>query len=116
MDADELVVLGSGAAGVSAACAYREAGGTGPVRILSADVDPPYERPPLSKNFLRGETSAEKISLLDAGEDHALWRRLGAAGHRIGQEPGAIVRTSARLDGRAPDGLSTLLRRLASGE
>ncbi|WP_410632453.1 NAD(P)/FAD-dependent oxidoreductase [Amycolatopsis sp. cmx-4-83] len=55
MDAENLVVVGSGPAGVSAARAYREAGGTGPVRLLTADPDPPYERPPLSKEFLRGE-------------------------------------------------------------
>ncbi|MBE1494622.1 NADPH-dependent 2,4-dienoyl-CoA reductase/sulfur reductase-like enzyme [Amycolatopsis lexingtonensis] len=55
MDAETLLVVGSGPAGVSAARAYREAGGAGPVRLLSADADPPYERPPLSKEFLRGE-------------------------------------------------------------
>ncbi len=49
------------------------------------------------------------------GEDHSLWRRLREAGYRIGVEPGAVVHTSARLTGRAPDGLSSLLRRLASG-
>jgi 3-phenylpropionate/trans-cinnamate dioxygenase ferredoxin reductase subunit len=56
MDAQNLVVIGSGPAGVSAARAYREAGGTGPVTVLTADTDPPYERPPLSKEFLRGES------------------------------------------------------------
>jgi 3-phenylpropionate/trans-cinnamate dioxygenase ferredoxin reductase subunit len=57
MDAQHLVVIGSGPAGVSAARAYREAGGTGPVNLLTADTDPPYERPPLSKEFLRGEAA-----------------------------------------------------------
>ncbi|WP_326837471.1 glycosyltransferase family 2 protein [Amycolatopsis rhabdoformis] len=46
------------------------------------------------------------------GEDHDLWRRLGAAGFRCRVEPAAVVRTSARLDGRAPDGLAALLRDL----
>jgi hypothetical protein len=46
------------------------------------------------------------------GEDHDLWRRLGEAGFRRGVEPAAVVRTSARLDGRAPDGLAALLRSL----
>ncbi|SEP37539.1 glycosyltransferase [Amycolatopsis saalfeldensis] len=50
-----------------------------------------------------------------SGEDHSLWNRLENAGYRLGQEPGASVRTSARLDGRAPGGLSSLLRKLASG-
>jgi hypothetical protein len=47
------------------------------------------------------------------GEDHDLWRRLGRAGFRRCYESGAPVVTSARLRGRAPDGLAALLRTLA---
>lgn len=47
------------------------------------------------------------------GEDHDLWRRLGQAGFRRCYESGAPVVTSARLVGRAPDGLAALLRGLA---
>ena len=36
-----------------------------PVRILTADSDPPYARPPLSKEFLRGET--DDVALHPAG-------------------------------------------------
>lgn len=50
-----LVVIGSGAAGVSAARAYIDAGGPGPVLMVTEDVDRPYERPPLSKEVLSGE-------------------------------------------------------------
>lgn len=56
MSAAGLIVVGSGPAGVSAAESYRRNGGDGPVLVLSADPDLPYERPPLSKEFLRGET------------------------------------------------------------
>ncbi|WP_181776534.1 glycosyltransferase [Amycolatopsis pittospori] len=45
-------------------------------------------------------------------EDHDLWRRLAHAGFRLAYADEAKVMTSARLDGRAPDGLSTLLRTL----
>jgi NADPH-dependent 2,4-dienoyl-CoA reductase/sulfur reductase-like enzyme len=51
-----LVVVGSGPAGVSAAEAFRRHRVDSPVRILTADPAPPYARPPLSKEFLRGET------------------------------------------------------------
>jgi 3-phenylpropionate/trans-cinnamate dioxygenase ferredoxin reductase component len=51
-----LVVVGSGPAGVSAAEAFRKHEKDAPVRIMTADRDLPYERPPLSKDFLRGET------------------------------------------------------------
>ncbi len=47
------------------------------------------------------------------GEDHDLWRRLADAGFRLAYADEAKVMTSARLHGRAPDGLATLLRALA---
>ena len=56
MSAAGLIVVGSGPAGISAAESYRRNGGEGPVLVLSADPDLPYERPPLSKDFLRGDT------------------------------------------------------------
>ena len=50
-----LLVIGSGPAGVSAARAYVKAAGPGPVALISADIDEPYQRPPLSKEVLAGE-------------------------------------------------------------
>jgi len=47
-----------------------------------------------------------------SGEDHDLWCRLSEAGFSCRFEAAAAVRTSARVDGRAPDGLAALLRRL----
>jgi integrase/recombinase XerC len=43
------------------------------------------------------------------GEDHGLWRRLRGAGYTVAQPVGITVRTSARLHGRADDGLAGLL-------
>jgi hypothetical protein len=51
-----------------------------------------------------------------AGEDHGLWRRLHAAGYALAQPIGIRVRTSARLRGRADDGLADLLRTLHAGD
>jgi NADPH-dependent 2,4-dienoyl-CoA reductase/sulfur reductase-like enzyme len=62
-----LVIVGGGPAGLSAARSYREARGSRPIRMISADDDPPYGRPPLSKDFLRGE--AEDSDLPLAGQD-----------------------------------------------
>lgn len=50
-----LLIVGGGLASARAIKAYREAGGDGPVRLLSADSFVPYHRPPLSKRYLRGE-------------------------------------------------------------
>lgn len=51
-----LIVVGSGPAGVSAAAAFRKQRPDLPVQIITDDPDRPYARPPLSKEFLRGET------------------------------------------------------------
>ena len=55
---ERIVIVGGGVAAARVAQAFRKAGGEGPVTILSADSDPPYNRPPLSKGFLRGELEA----------------------------------------------------------
>ena len=51
-----LAIVGGGAAGLAAARAYRDAGGEGPVTMLTPEPDAPYVRPLLSKQLLRGET------------------------------------------------------------
>ncbi len=53
MDTYELIIIGSGPAGVAAARGYRAAGGSGPVLMVTGDEDMPYARPPLSKEGLR---------------------------------------------------------------
>ncbi|MDN5764748.1 MAG: FAD-dependent oxidoreductase [Humibacillus sp.] len=68
MDAYSLIVIGSGPGGVSAARAYLSAGGAGPVLLLTADDDPPYQRPPLSKEALR---SADAQALTPIDDDLA---------------------------------------------
>jgi 3-phenylpropionate/trans-cinnamate dioxygenase ferredoxin reductase component len=55
MAESRIVVVGGGLATARLAKAYRENGGTDPLLVISADVDPPYHRPPLSKRYLRGE-------------------------------------------------------------
>jgi 3-phenylpropionate/trans-cinnamate dioxygenase ferredoxin reductase component len=51
-----IIIVGSGPAGGAAAESYRKHDAATPVRILSADRGFPYARPPLSKEFLRGQT------------------------------------------------------------
>lgn len=60
-----LLVVGGGPAGLSAAKAYREHEGAGVVRLVSADVHPPYNRPPLSKDYLRGESGPDVLAMED---------------------------------------------------
>ena len=56
-----IVIVGGGLAAARVATAFRGAGGNGPVTILSADTQLPYNRPPLSKGFLRGEIEAGDV-------------------------------------------------------
>jgi NADPH-dependent 2,4-dienoyl-CoA reductase/sulfur reductase-like enzyme len=58
---DGLIVIGSGPAGLAAAEAFREHDTSSPVRILTADLDLPYARPPLSKEYLRGQTDDVRL-------------------------------------------------------
>jgi NADPH-dependent 2,4-dienoyl-CoA reductase/sulfur reductase-like enzyme len=63
MSRAELLVIGAGPAGQSAAAAYREAGGSGRVVLLTFEGHLPYERPPLSKELLRGELEPDAIGI-----------------------------------------------------
>jgi 3-phenylpropionate/trans-cinnamate dioxygenase ferredoxin reductase component len=62
-NAHELLIVGGGPAALSAARAYREAGGPGSVGIVTDERRMPYERPSLSKGLLRGEIAEEEIPL-----------------------------------------------------
>jgi nitrite reductase/ring-hydroxylating ferredoxin subunit len=50
-----VVILGGGAAGLAAADMLRREGYDGPVSTVSADSDPPIDRPNLSKDYLAGK-------------------------------------------------------------
>jgi 3-phenylpropionate/trans-cinnamate dioxygenase ferredoxin reductase subunit len=53
------VIAGGGLAGAKAAETLREEGFDGRVILLGAEAERPYERPPLSKDYLRGERDAK---------------------------------------------------------
>ena len=50
-----IVVVGAGLAGLRLVESLREGGHTGPIALVGAEEEPPYDRPPLSKQVLRGE-------------------------------------------------------------
>ena len=58
-----MVIVGSGPAGVSAAEAFRQHNPDEPIRIITDDPALPYERPPLSKEFLRGDAEPADTEL-----------------------------------------------------
>jgi 3-phenylpropionate/trans-cinnamate dioxygenase ferredoxin reductase component len=61
------VIAGASLAGAKAAETLRSEGFDGRVVMIGAEHERPYERPPLSKVYLRGEAGREKIYVHDAG-------------------------------------------------
>src|SRR5947199_8974363 len=60
-----IVIVGAGAAGATAAETLRAEGFDGRVILVGAEAQAPYERPPLSKDYLRGERERARIALHD---------------------------------------------------
>jgi NADPH-dependent 2,4-dienoyl-CoA reductase/sulfur reductase-like enzyme len=58
-----LVIAGGGPAALATARGYREAGGDGDITLVTPEAMIPYNRPPLSKDFLRGEMSEDELPI-----------------------------------------------------
>ncbi len=86
-----LIVIGSGPAGVGAAEAFRKHNSTLPVRLISADPAVPYERPPLSKDFLRGDTDDVALHPLSWFSDREIELVRGVQVDRIDPADGFVV-------------------------
>jgi 3-phenylpropionate/trans-cinnamate dioxygenase ferredoxin reductase component len=119
------VIVGAGLAGAKAAETLRADGFDGRLLLLGEEAERPYDRPPLSKTYLRGETDPNSLHLHDEGfyADHDIQLRTStsvrsidpahrhielASGERIGYDrlllaPGAAPRRlplpGADLDG-----------------
>ena len=61
------VIVGASLAGAKAAEALRTEGFDGRVVLVGAEDERPYERPPLSKDYLRGEAQRDKLYVHPAG-------------------------------------------------
>ena len=57
----DVLIVGGGHGGAQAALALRQRGFEGRITIATREAFPPYERPPLSKDYLAGERPFEKI-------------------------------------------------------
>ncbi len=58
-----IVVIGAGQAGAALAFRLRALGHAGPLTLVGEEADPPYQRPPLSKAYLKGEMARERLYL-----------------------------------------------------
>ncbi|MFY9349197.1 MAG: FAD/NAD(P)-binding oxidoreductase [Sphingobium sp.] len=62
----DVLIVGAGHAGAQAAIALRQAGFAGSVGMIGDEKEPPYERPPLSKEYFAGEKTFERILIRPA--------------------------------------------------
>lgn len=121
-----IAVVGASLAGLASARALRAQGFDGRITLIGDEHHPPYDRPPLSKEFLAGTATEEDIQLTDTDDaDLALDWVIGtpasalatsekavvlADGTRIGAD-GVVLATGARarrLPGSPPAGVYTL--------
>jgi 3-phenylpropionate/trans-cinnamate dioxygenase ferredoxin reductase subunit len=75
------VIVGGGLAGAKAAEGLRNEGFDGRIVLIAEEGEAPYERPPLSKDYLRGESPREKARVHPDGfyADHDIDLRTGTA-------------------------------------
>ena len=66
MQSADIVIVGTGHGGAQAAIALRQQGFAGSILMLGRDGDLPYERPPLSKDYLAREKPFERILIRPA--------------------------------------------------
>lgn len=66
MNRYDVVIVGAGHAGAQAAIALRQAKFSGSIAMIGDEPDLPYERPPLSKDYLAGDKPFERLLIRPA--------------------------------------------------
>jgi 3-phenylpropionate/trans-cinnamate dioxygenase ferredoxin reductase subunit len=87
------VIVGAALAGAKAAEALREEGFEGRIVLLGQEAELPYERPPLSKDYLRGESPREKARVHPDGyyAEHGIELRTSTTVERIDTAASEVV-------------------------
>jgi 3-phenylpropionate/trans-cinnamate dioxygenase ferredoxin reductase component len=93
------VIVGAGHAGGKAAEALREEGFDGRIVLIGEEPEQPYERPPLSKDYLRGESPRKKARLHADGfyGDQQIELRTESTVERIDTEAREVVVDGERI-------------------
>src|SRR5712692_773812 len=89
--AQRYVIVGASLTGATAAVTLREEGADGDVILIGAEREPPFERPPLSKAYLRGDVPFDKALVRPAAfyAEHGIQTVFGIRATRI--DPSARV-------------------------
>src|SRR6185503_18245078 len=85
-----VAVVGASLAGLSAARALRAQGFDGELTIVGAETHRPYDRPPLSKEFLAGRIDAAALALESDDDDLRAGWRLGVSATGLDAAGGAV--------------------------
>jgi 3-phenylpropionate/trans-cinnamate dioxygenase ferredoxin reductase component len=103
MAAERIVIIGGGPAGLATARAYRASGGRGEVTLLCEEPQAPYERPPLTKDFLRGEREDDELAIEEPAwfEAHDVRLVLGAKARAINPLRGTVAVSDGELEADA---------------
>ena len=95
-----IVIVGASLAGAKAAETLRDEGYDGRLVLVGDEPERPYERPPLSKDYLRGAVARETVHVLEAGfyEERAIELRTGTRATAIDARPvlSSITKLNAR--------------------
>jgi 3-phenylpropionate/trans-cinnamate dioxygenase ferredoxin reductase component len=62
----DVIIVGAGHGGPIAAITLRQAGFEGSIALIGRESEPPYERPPLSKEYMAGEKPFERLYIRPA--------------------------------------------------
>lgn len=90
---ETIAVVGASLCGATVAATLRDLGFDGRVVLIGEERLPPYERPPLSKEYLRGEQPLDKGFVRPEGwfEENSIETRFGARAERIDVNDRALV-------------------------
>jgi 3-phenylpropionate/trans-cinnamate dioxygenase ferredoxin reductase subunit len=90
---ERIAIVGAGPAGFATARAYREHGGDAVVTLIGEEPLVPYRRPPLSKEFLRGELDGAELPLEQPSwfESNGVTLRLGVRATAIDPTRGIVL-------------------------
>ncbi|MEV6302877.1 FAD-dependent oxidoreductase [Actinoplanes sp. NPDC051861] len=119
---EKVAIVGASLAGLAAARALRRQSFAGEIIVIGAEHHAPYDRPPLSKDFLTGGCSVADLALVDDDEDLGVRWRLGTTATRLdpagrgvhldtGDEirvDGVVIATGARARKLGGAGVHTL--------
>ena len=95
-DNETFVIVGAGLAGAKAAEHLREEGFSGRLVLIGDEPERPYERPPLSKDYLRGESPRETAYVHEPGfySEHSIELWTDTSAERLDVRVGEVVLSS----------------------